>query len=251
MNSTFQLIRSATVKLRLGGFTLLVDPYLAARGAGRSYAGKQVSPLVELPFDLETVLADVDAVFVSHLHSDHFDDAARERLPRDMPLLCPQSIQTALRDHGFTDVTGIVHEYARPGLQLVITPGRHGPDSVLEEMGPVNGFVAAVPGVQPLYWVGDSIWCPEVEAVVRRYRPGTVVAHACGADWDGLGPLVMDAAMVESLLRAATGSRVIATHMDCVDHATVSRADLRAHFNALPQLRERLVVPADGEVLAI
>ena len=97
----------------------------------------------------------------------------------------------------------------------------------------------------------DSIWCPEVERTLAEARPRWVVVHACGADWMGHGPIVMDAAMVEAVLRAAPQARVIATHMDAVDHATVSRAQLRAHMDAQPALAHRLRIPADGERIAL
>lgn len=249
--TTCQLIRNATVKLRFPGFTMLVDPCLADPGVGRSYAGARTSPLVPLPLPIETLLADIDAIFVSHLHSDHFDDAARRHISRDMLMLCPQAIASELRKDGFKNVVGIADEYHVGGLTLKITGGRHGPDEVLADMGPVNGFLATLAGTRPIYWVGDSIWCPDVAAVIGDARPGTVIVHACGADWDGHAPLVMDEAMVEATLRAVPDGRVIATHMDCVDHATVSRASLRAHFTHLPHLAARLSIPEDGEVFAV
>lgn len=41
--------------------------------------------LVPLPVPVED-LVKVDAVIVTHLHSDHFDDAAMEALPRSLPI---------------------------------------------------------------------------------------------------------------------------------------------------------------------
>ena len=246
-----QLLRNATVKLYLGSRTLLVDPYLAAQNEGFSYAGKLRSPLVPLPLSIDEIVADVDAVFVSHLHSDHFDAAAKQLLPRDLPILCPAALQAKLGGFGFTNVTGIDDELDWFGIQLAITPGRHGPDSVYADMGNVNGLVVRAPGAPTLYWVGDSIWCAEVRQTIDRFQPQHIVVHACGATWEGRGPLVMDEAQVEQLMRHAGGATTIATHMDCVDHATVSRRDLARHFAALPDLASRLHIPADGQVLAL
>lgn len=246
-----QLIRSATIKLKAGGSTLLVDPYLAPKASGKTYAGARASPLVELPLSVDELLQDVNAVFVSHLHSDHFDATAQQVLRKDMPLLCPAPIAGALRAMGFTDVTGIDSSLQWRGWTLTLTGGLHGPDEVLQDMGDVHGFVLQIDGEPTLYWVGDSIWCAPVQEAVERYDPDVVVAHACGATWRGLGPLVMDAAQVEALLRHAARCMVIATHLDTVDHATVSRADLAQHFEALPDLAARLHIPADGQVLAL
>jgi hypothetical protein len=49
--------------------------------------------------------------------------------------------------------------------------------------------------------------------------------------------------------RAAPWSVVVATHMDAVDHATVSRASLRAFATAHGVSPEQLRIPADGETL--
>ena len=246
-----QLIRSATVKISAAGTTLLVDPYLAAKAGGKSYAGTLTSPLVDLPMPLEELLRDVDAVFVSHLHSDHFDDKARQVLRRDLPLLCPAPIAEPLRAMGFSDVTAIVEQHVWRGWRLTLTGGRHGPDEVLPALGEVHGFVLQLAGAPTLYWVGDSIWCEPVREALERFSPDVVVAHACGATMGGVGPLVMDEAHVEALLRAAPRCTVIATHLDAVDHATVSRAQLAQHFDALPDLQRRLRIPVNGEVLSL
>ena len=60
----------------------------------------------------------------------------------------------------------------------------------------------------------------------------------------------MDAAQTVDVCRAAPGSVVVATYMDSVDHATVSRTDLRAFALARGISPEQLRIPADGETLA-
>lgn len=244
-----QLIRSATIKLYAGNSTLLVDPYLAPKGGGLTYGSTLASPLVDLPLAIDELLSDVNAVFVSHLHSDHFDTTAQQVLPKNLPVLCPAPIADAIRAMGFSEVQGIERRLRWRDWELAVTGGRHGPDEVLAEMGDVHGFVAQRSGEPALYWVGDSIWCEPVRAAIERFDPAVVVVHACGATWNGLGPLVMDSAQVEAVLRAAPRCTVIATHLDAVDHATVSRADLVRHFAVLPELAQRLCIPADGQVL--
>ena len=245
-----QLIRSATVKLSAGGATLLIDPYLAPQGGGKSYAGTRTSPLVELPMTIEALLRDVDAVFVSHLHSDHFDTAAQQLLPKRLPLLCPATLAERIRAMGFERVTGIDEQLRWNDWTLTLAGGLHGPDEVLADMGEVHGLVVQRHGEPTLYWVGDSIWCAPVREAVARFDPDVVVVHACGATWRGLGPLVMDQHHVEALMREAPRCTVVATHLDAVDHATVSRADLAQHFAALPEFARRLRIPDDGQVLA-
>lgn len=246
-----QLVRSATVRVSMAGMVLLIDPWLAAKGEGRSYAGDVRSPLVDLPMSVEAVVEGVDAVLVSHLHSDHFDAAAVEAIPRGMPVLAPVRDVAGLRALGVVGVVPVEDSKAVGPVQIALTPGRHGPDEVLEAMGEVSGFLLRAPGEPSVYWVGDSILCEEVREVIRRERPEVVVMHACGADWQGIGPLVMDVPMVIDTLRLSGSAMVVATHLDAVDHATVARADLELAAAGLDPLeRRRLRIPADGETLA-
>ena len=116
-------------------------------------------------------------------------------------------------------------------------------------MGEVSGFVLRAPGEPVVYWVGDSILCDEVRTTIATERLEIIVVRACGAVWAGLGPLVMDEAMVRGTLAAAPSAVVVAIHLDAVDLATVTRADLASAFAADAGLRNRLRIPADGETL--
>ena len=79
---TVQQIRNATVKIDFSGTTFLVDPMLSAKGEFPGFPGTYRSelknPLVELPFSAKDVLESVDAVVVTHTHTDHWDEAAQK-----------------------------------------------------------------------------------------------------------------------------------------------------------------------------
>ncbi len=72
-----QQIRNATMRINYGGVTILTDPYLADKHTMISYTGKEKSLLVDLPVAKEKVIQDINCCLLSHLHSDHFDLAAR------------------------------------------------------------------------------------------------------------------------------------------------------------------------------
>lgn len=244
-----QLIRSATLRVSMAGMSFLIDPWLAAKGEGRSYAGQARSPLVELPIPKAAAVDGIDAVLVSHLHSDHLDDTAIEVLGPSIPVIAPARDADQLRMRGFTDVVGVNDRTYFGPVEIELTSGRHGPDEVLDEMGPVSGFVFRAPGEPVLYWAGDSILCDEVRDVIRRTRPDVVVVHGCGATWGGVGPLVMDAAMVIETARLAVGAKVVVTHMDAVDHATVTRADIQSALRNNAPKHGNVLIPLDGDIL--
>ena len=58
----------------------------------------------ELPEPLEVVVAGVDAVLLTRLHPDHFDDTAAEPLPKDVPVLCQPEDADRPGERGFSDV---------------------------------------------------------------------------------------------------------------------------------------------------
>lgn len=243
-----QLIRNATLRLAMAGRVFLIDPWLAAKGKGRSYAGTEISPLVDLPLTAEQVIAGIDAVVISHLHSDHFDDAARALLPKATPILCHSRIAWDIKAFGFTDVRAIDGSMSFDGVMIRTTDGLHGPPEVLDDMGPVSGFVFEAPEEPVLYWAGDTILCRDVRSAIEHHCPEIIVVHACGARWNGNGPLVMDAGMVAETIGIAGAAQVIATHLDAVDHATFTRASLRAALERVPGA-QHLLIPADGETL--
>lgn len=243
------LVRNATLIVDMAGLRLLIDPWLAGKGEGKNYSGRGPSPLVDLPMPIEDILRGIDAVLVSHLHSDHFDEAAQALIGKSVPMLCHARDQAAILAMGFQYVRAIGDGIAMGQVRIRTTDGRHGPPEVLDDMGEVSGFVIEATGEPRLYWAGDTILCPEVEAVLTQERPDVVVVHGCGALWNGKGPLVMDVEMIGLTLDLAPFAQVIVTHLDAVDHATVSRKDLRRLVSAGAFGADRLVIPDDGEIL--
>jgi len=122
-----QLIRSATVRIEVSDFCLLVDPWLAAKHEGISYSGNGCSPLVDLPLPVSSVISDIDAVFISHLHSDHFDQTAIDALPFDIPIITAEKNADDVKKLGFTSVQAVHDRIAIGDISLELTPGRHGP----------------------------------------------------------------------------------------------------------------------------
>jgi L-ascorbate metabolism protein UlaG (beta-lactamase superfamily) len=222
---------------------------LAAKHTRPSFTGKSPNPLVDLPCSPEEVIAGVERVFISHLHSDHFDPAAQELLPKDTPIFCQPEDQAAIEAKGFRAVTPLGDRVDWQGITITRTPCQHGSGEVLKEMGTASGFVLQAEGEPTVYWAGDTIWCEPVAEVIRQTQPGIIITHSCGAMWGDHVLIVMDAEQTLAVQRAAPQSIVIAVHMDSLDHATVTRADLRRYAQANGVGPEKLLIPLDGETL--
>lgn len=250
----FTLIRNATVKLEYGDTCLLMDPYLAAKGESYSYGATGVrSPIVDLPMSAEAVLAGVDAVLLTHLHVDHFDETARKLVPRDMPLLCTPPHVAELRELGYTNIEVLDGETRWNSLTFLPTPAVHGPEFVLHYMGHVSGYLIRADGEPDVYFTSDTVLCEAVEEVIARERPDFIVTNSGGAFSKGLyGPIIMDAEQTARTAALAPWSTCIAIHLDTTDHGTVTRETLGKHVREHhPELVHRLIIPADGETCAL
>lgn len=245
-----QLIRNATLRLTYGGRLWLIDPFLAPRHSRPSYTGKSPNPLVELPCSIDDVLAGAEVVVVSHLHSDHFDSVAHDRVPKPLPLFCQPGDEPTILSKGFLDVRPVVDQIEWNGVTLTRTPGQHGSGAVLTDMGRTSGFVFRAEGEPTLYWAGDTILTDDVLDVIATVRPDVIVTHSSGAVWGPGTLIVMDAEQTIAVCRAAPTAVVVAVHLDSLDHGTVSRADLRTYADGQGIGPERLRLPADGATLS-
>ncbi|GCE29394.1 hypothetical protein KDA_48780 [Dictyobacter alpinus] len=244
-----QLIRSATLRIVYAGHTFLIDPYLAAKQTLPSYAGRSLNPLVDLPLTPQEILARVEMVLISHLHSDHFDQAGRTAMSKDLPLFCQPADQERIAAYGFQHVMPIEPSVVWNGITIMRVPGQHGKGEVLADMGEVSGFVFQHEQEPTCYWAGDTIWYEGVQETIGRTHPAVIVTHSCGATWGQKGFIVMDAEQTVAVCQAAPNSTVVATHMDSVDHATISRSDLRAYAREHGIRDTHLLIPQDGETL--
>jgi L-ascorbate metabolism protein UlaG (beta-lactamase superfamily) len=251
-----QQIRNATLVIGYAGKRFLIDPLLAEQGAYPGFAGTANShlanPLVGLPVALEQLL-DVDAVIVTHLHADHWDEAARRLVPRGLPLFAQNALDAErLRADGFEDVRLFGNGARFEGIALHRTAGQHGSDQVMavigERMGEVSGVVFSHPAEPTLYLAGDTVWNRHVEDSLAAHQPDVVVLNCGDAQVPGLGAIIMDQHDLAEVAQAAPQATIVASHLEAVNHCVLSRADLRRFLDE-QGLQARVRVPEDGEAL--
>lgn len=245
-----QQIRNATLKISYAGKTILTDPVLLPKHGIESFAGKQRNPVVELPMPAHEVISGIDMVLVSHLHQDHFDAGAKKMLPKNISLFCRPGHEDAIRESGFSRVTPIDGSVDWEGITITRTPGRHASNQKWEDiLGKVSGFVLKAANEPLVYWAGDTVLNDEIKTLIKNLKPDVILTHSCGAVLDDSGPIVMDAKMTIEVCRLAPKAIVIATHMEALDHATVTRKELREMAEKMGIRAVKLLIPEDGETL--
>src|SRR5262249_48144301 len=157
-----QLFRNATLKLDYAGRTVLIDPYLAAKHSLPSFTGRSPNPMVDLPVSIEEILDSVELVVVSHLHTDHFDGVAEEKVPKDLPLICRPGDEIKIAGGGSPDIGPLLDVLDWNGRVSPRREGSHGLGPVVEKMGPVMGFTLAAQDEPEIYWTGDTVLYPPV-----------------------------------------------------------------------------------------
>lgn len=255
-----QQIRNATAKISYAGKTFLLDPLLAKKGTYPGFEGtfnsKLRNPLIELPMPVKDVLKGVDAVIVSHTHLDHWDGGHHQFIPKAIPLFVQDETDAGLiRGQGFTDVRILGENTVFEGVQLTKTGGQHGTEEMYskkplaEALGKAMGIVFQAPGTKTIYVAGDTAWSTDVDQTLAKFKPDVIILNAGDARVIGYtGSIIMGKDDVLHAYQLMPNATIIATHMDAINHMTLSRKELKEHAKQ-HGIQDRVRIPADGEIL--
>jgi L-ascorbate metabolism protein UlaG (beta-lactamase superfamily) len=259
--ATIQQIRNATLKISYGGKRFLVDPMFAPKNSfgpvKDSFNPFQLQPLVDLPVPVKELL-DVDAVILTHLHGDHFDEAAIKALPKDIKIFTQDEIDAkTLRGHGFTNLEILKYTGNKFGdVTIIKTDCVHGEkESTMpyyEQIGirwEASGFILKHSASKIVYVAGDTIWSDPVKYALRFFNPDVVVLNAADAQFLTSGSIIMGLKDIAEVIRETPEeTKIIASHLDTVGHAMIGRKEIR-QFVKDYNLAAKVLIPEDGESL--
>jgi L-ascorbate metabolism protein UlaG (beta-lactamase superfamily) len=246
-----RLVRHATLLIEYNGHKILVDPMLddaGARPAIQNSPNPRNNPLVALPMPAEEVLEGVEAVMVTHTHSDHWDASAARLLGKHLPVFGQIEDEAKFLGQDFRDVRAIRRHVVWKDIEITRTEGQHGKGAIGRAMAPVSGFVLCAAGEPTLYIAGDTIWCRDVQEALRERKPAMVVVNTGAAQFLEGEPITMTADDVIATCQAVPGAQVVAVHMEAINHCLLTRSDLAFQLEAA-RVMDWVAILDDGEWL--
>lgn len=248
-----RLIRNATIVINYAGHKILVDPMFTPKGALGSIAGKLESPTVDLPMAIGEITENVNLILLTHNHPDHIDKYATDALDKSIKFFVQPEDKQLPVQAGFSNAEAINKSVNWQGISITRTIAEHGTGRVLKEMGPGSGYVLQAANQPTIYIVGDAVWTQEIYQNIATYKPDYIILNSGGAAMPGFEatPIIMDADQAMSLIQESGSAKVIAVHMDAIDHCHTTREVLKAKAKEYNIGSDKLITPADGEVIEL
>lgn len=178
-NGSIFFVGTATVILRYAGFTILTDPNFLHQGDHAHLGHGISSPRLTNPaIEIEN-LPPLDLVVLSHMHGDHFDHIAAEKLNKTLPIITTHHATKSLRKQGFIAPYALdtwqsmnIHK-GESVLKITSMPGRHGPNILAAALPPVMGsileFIEQGQTRFCLYITGDTLVIDQLKEIPKRY----------------------------------------------------------------------------------
>lgn len=250
---TMQLVRNATLVLEYAGKKILVDPMLSPKGAIESWAGIEKNPTVELKMPVKDIIKNIDLVIVTHTHEDHFDKIAGKTIDKSTELMIQPADKDYFQKQGFKKATVIGDNKLWNGINIYRLEGQHGSGKVLEMMGKTSGFILKAKNQPTVYIVGDAIWNDDIKSNITKFRPDYIIVNSGGALIKGFEktPIIMNEEQTMALIHASGQAKVIAVHMDALDHCRTTRSSLRQTAAQSKVAKDKLIIPEDTEVIEL
>jgi L-ascorbate metabolism protein UlaG (beta-lactamase superfamily) len=221
-------VGTATTVIRYGGFTILTDPNFLHAGdhVHLGYgitAQRQTNPAIEIE-----QLPPLDLCVLSHMHGDHWDRVASERLPKALPIVTTKHATLSLKRQGFNNTHAldtwdtITLTKGDTWLRITSMPGKHGPGALNALLPPVMGSILewGTGSEQPrfrLYISGDTLFGSHLHEIPRRFPDiDLALVHLGGTMVFGI-VVTMDAQQGVRAVRVIQPRAVIPIHYNDYD----------------------------------
>jgi N-acyl-phosphatidylethanolamine-hydrolysing phospholipase D len=261
----FQWIGGPTFLLELGSFRILSDPMFAEGESafimnGHPSTGEDNVPIARLAPLPHFELSPLDCVILSHLHSDHFDQVARETLAKDSLLVAPSDQESKLKNWGFKNIQGLgwwqefVLTKENESLKLISVPAQHSHDAQTnQELGIVSGYILkySANGITySIYWTGDTVWFDEMDEIKKAVGDlDLLIPHLGAVGMDGpWGLMTLNSNEAVKLVELMEPQAIIPIHHHTFSHY-VEPANIFQEGLENSEYQERLILLDEGKII--
>ncbi|KRG10811.1 MBL fold metallo-hydrolase [Staphylococcus sp. NAM3COL9] len=244
-------IRNATSVIEYANNRFLIDPMLGEKGSFEAFPNsprqEQGNTIVDLPMSIDEIIYNIDAIILTHLHLDHFDEVAQQVLDKDIQVFVQNENEAnQVRNVGFENVEVLTEHITFNGIKLIKTPGEHGRGEIIETMGPVCGVVFEHESEQKLYVSGDTVWYSKIQKVINNYKPEIIIVNGGDNQFYNGSSLIMNGYDIYQVSKEAPNSKIIVVHMEAVNHWNLSRDSLKELTTEL-NMESQVLIPDDGD----
>ena len=97
--------------------------------------------------------------------------------------------------------------------------------------------------------MGDTIWTARVSKTLHNFKPEILIMNTGYAKTLHFNEsIIMGTEDVTKAAQFLPQSKIVAVHMDAINHCTVSRKHMR-EFVSIMHLTDRVFIPNDGETI--
>ena len=270
MDTRIHFYRNATMKIEYAGNIFLTDPMFAKKGAfpGYLHTDKLVNPTSKLTATKEEIIKNVEFILLSHTHvstnydinnkshfSDHMDSDAIKTLDKNMPIYLQAYDLAGMQKQGFQNLNVIDYQKQVNNISITRFDGLHvDEESWIQMIGESSGYVLKADNAPTILWAGDTLLTDNIKNMIVNHKPDIIILHPGKAqmpkdDKGNMATLLMGVDETIEVAKLAPQAKIIAIHLEALDHCSVKKEDLRKEANKHKISASRLIIPENGEII--